>query len=281
MPRFDLERYLELLQAHRSQRAFVVPPVALALAHAPVVDRYDLSSLRSILTAAAPAGPELCAVVEDRLGCTVKQAYGMTELSPISHLVPESAPRVGSGGLVVRNTEVKIVEIDTGRELDPNERGEIWVRGPQVMRGYLNRPDATAETITSEGWLKTGDIGYADEDGYLYVVDRLKELIKFKGYQVPPAELEAVLLSHPAIADAAVIPSPDDEAGEVPKAFVVLRDAADPNQIMDYVAARVAPYKTIRRVERIQQIPKSPSGKILRRVLIARDRERHAEAPQL
>jgi acyl-CoA synthetase (AMP-forming)/AMP-acid ligase II len=274
MPRFDLEHYLQLLQDYRSVRAFVVPPVALALANHPVVDRYDLSSLRFILTAAAPAGPDLCEAIQTRLGAIVKQAYGMTELSPVSHLIPERAPRVGAGGLVVRNTEVKVIGIDTGRELGPHESGEIWTRGPQVMKGYLNRPDATAETITPDGWLKTGDIGYADEDGYFYIVDRLKELIKYRGYQVAPAELEAVLLSHPAIDDAAVIPSPDAEAGEVPKAFVVLRNDADPDEILAFVAERVAPYKKIRLVEFIDQIPKSPSGKILRRVLREREWER-------
>jgi acyl-CoA synthetase (AMP-forming)/AMP-acid ligase II len=272
MSRFDFEHYLQLLQTYRCKRAYVVPPVLLALANHPVVDRYDLSNLRFILSAAAPAGPELCAAIQARLGCIVKQSYGMTESSPVSHLIPEIAPRVGSGGLLVRNTETKIVDIDTGRELGPNERGEIWVRGPQVMRGYLNRPDATAETITPDGWLRTGDIGYADQDGYFYIVDRLKELIKCKGYQVPPAELEAVLLSHPAIADAAVIPSPDEEAGEVPKAFVVTRGEADPNEIMAFVAERVAPYKKIRRVEFTREIPKSASGKILRRVLVERER---------
>jgi acyl-CoA synthetase (AMP-forming)/AMP-acid ligase II len=274
MPRFDLEGYVQLLQEYRSPRAYVVPPVVLALAKHPIVDRYDLSSLRMIMSAAAPVSPDLCRALSERLGCQVKQAYGMTELSPCSHAIPESDVRVGSGGVVVRNTESKIVDIATGRDLGPNQQGEIWVRGPQVMKGYLNRPEATAETITPEGWLRTGDIGYADDDGCFYIVDRLKELIKYKGYQVAPAELEALLLTHPAIADAAVIPSPDDEVVEVPKAFVVLRHDADPDEILEYVAQRVAPYKKIRRIELIDQIPKSPSGKILRRVLVERERER-------
>ena len=146
------------------------------------------------------------------------------------------------------------------------------MRGPQVMKGYLNRPEATAQTIDAEGWLHTGDLGYADEDGWLYVVDRLKELIKYKGYQVAPAELEAVLLAHPAVADAAVIPSPDEEAGEVPKAFVVLQGEATADELMAFVADRVAPYKKIRRLEFIDAIPKSAAGKILRRVLVERER---------
>jgi acyl-CoA synthetase (AMP-forming)/AMP-acid ligase II len=274
MPRFDVEQYLQLLQDNRSKRTYVVPPVLVALAHHPVVDRYDLSSLRWIGTAAAPAGPEICAAVERRLGCTVKQGYGMTESSPASHFIPESAPRRGAGGVVVRNTEARVVDIESGADLGVHVQGEIWVRGPQVMKGYLNRPDATAATITPDGWLRTGDIGYRDEDGYFFIVDRLKELIKYKAYQVAPAELEAVLLSHPAIADAAVIGSPDAEAGEVPKAYVVLRNEANADEIIAFVAERVAPYKRIRRIEFIDQIPKSASGKILRRVLVERERER-------
>ena len=165
-----------------------------------------------------------------------------------------------------------MVDVATGAELDASQQGEICVRGPQNMKGYLNRPDATAAMIDAEGWLHTGDIGYADEEGYLYVVDRLKELIKYKGLQVAPAELEAVLLTHPAVVDAAVIPSPDEEAGEVPKAYVVLKGAAAPDEIMAFVAAQVAPYKKIRRLEIVEQIPKSAAGKILRRVLVERDR---------
>jgi acyl-CoA synthetase (AMP-forming)/AMP-acid ligase II len=145
------------------------------------------------------------------------------------------------------------------------------------MKGYLNRPEATAQTIDPENWLHTGDIAYADEDGHFFIVDRAKELIKYKGFQVPPAELEALLLTHPNVTDCAVIPCPDDEAGEVPKAFVVLRGEATPRELMDFVAARVAPHKKIRSVEFIDQIPKSASGKILRRVLVQAERERNKE----
>jgi acyl-coenzyme A synthetase/AMP-(fatty) acid ligase len=140
------------------------------------------------------------------------------------------------------------------------------------MRGYLNNPQATRDTITEDGWLKTGDIAYRDDDGYYFVVDRVKELIKYKGMQVAPAELEALLLTHPAVADAAVIPSADEEAGEVPKAFVVLKGEATPETLMAFVAERVAPHKRIRKLELVQQIPKSPSGKILRRVLVEKER---------
>jgi acyl-CoA synthetase (AMP-forming)/AMP-acid ligase II len=153
-----------------------------------------------------------------------------------------------------------------------SEAGEVLIRGPQVMKGYLNNPQATAETLEPEGWLHTGDVGYVDDDGYLYIVDRVKELIKYKGYQVAPAELEALLLSHPNIVDAAVIPSPDEEAGEIPKAFVVLSGEMSAEEIMEFIADKVSPQKKIRRVEFVEEIPKSTAGKILRRVLVERER---------
>jgi acyl-CoA synthetase (AMP-forming)/AMP-acid ligase II len=165
---------------------------------------------------------------------------------------------------------VKVVHVATGTELGPDQEGEICVRGPQVMKGYLNCPEATAAMIDGDGWLHTGDIGYADEEGCFFIVDRVKELIKYKGLQIAPAELEAVLLGHPSVADAAVIPFPDEEAGQVPKAFVVLKGEVAPDEILAYVAVRVAPYKKIRCIEVIDQIPKSASGKILRRLLIER-----------
>jgi acyl-CoA synthetase (AMP-forming)/AMP-acid ligase II len=164
--------------------------------------------------------------------------------------------------------------METGGVLGQNQKGEICVRGPQVMKGYLNQPEATAETIDAGGWLHTGDIGYADGDGHFFIVDRAKELIKYKGFQVPPAELEAVLLTHPCVADAAVIPCADDEAGEVPKAIIVLRQETTAEEIMDFVAERVAPHKRLRYLEFIVKIPRSPSGKILRRVLVERERAR-------
>jgi acyl-CoA synthetase (AMP-forming)/AMP-acid ligase II len=178
----------------------------------------------------------------------------------------------GSVGPLVPNTEAKIVDLVSGESLGPNSPGELWVRGPQITKGYLNRPDATAATIDEDGWLHTGDIACVDEAGSFAIVDRLKELIKYKGYQVAPAELEAVLLTHPAVADAAVIPSPDLETGEVPKAFVVLRSPASAEELMAFVADRVAPHKKVRRVEFIDCIPKSPTGKILRRVLVEQER---------
>jgi acyl-CoA synthetase (AMP-forming)/AMP-acid ligase II len=280
MPRFDFEQLLQLMQKYRVTRAYLVPPIILALAKHPLVDAYDLSALRVIMSGAAPLGLETQRAATERLGCVVKQGYGLTEASPGTHFTPDDGNRPGSVGLVMPNTQCIVAELDTGRPLAPGEDGELWIRGPQVMRGYLGNPKATAAMLDAHGWLHTGDVGHADSDGYFYVVDRVKELIKVKGYQVAPAELEAVLVSHPAVAEAAVIPSTDEEAGEVPKAFVVLRTAGRqpaPEELLVYVAERVAPYKKIRRLELVDAIPRSASGKILRRVLIDQDRLRQPD----
>jgi acyl-CoA synthetase (AMP-forming)/AMP-acid ligase II len=278
LPRFELELFLKTMQDYKITRANLVPPIILMLAKHPLVDQYDLSHLKIIMSGAAPLGEEVARACAERLGCIVLQGYGLTETSPVTHVNPEDPARIklASVGPPLANTECMIVNVETGAPLGIKEEGEVWIRGPQVMRGYLNSPEATANTLTPDGWLRTGDIGYVDEDGYFYIIDRVKELIKYKGLQVAPAELEAVLLSHPAVADAAVIPSPDEEAGEVPKAFVVLKAPATAEELMDYVAQRVAPFKKIRRIEFVQQIPKSPSGKILRRVLVQQEREGHA-----
>jgi acyl-CoA synthetase (AMP-forming)/AMP-acid ligase II len=272
MPRFDLEQCLETLQKYRVTFAPLVPPVILAFAKNPIVDRFDLSHLRTVFSGAAPLRGDLATAAAARIGCKVLQGYGMTETSPVTHATRAWSDRINVEGigLPVPNTEVKVVDVATGEELGPNQEGEIRVRGPQVMKGYLNHDDATRATIDADGWLGTGDIGYADEHGCFFVVDRLKELIKYKGMQIAPAELEGVLLSHPSVADAAVIPLPDDEAGQVPKAFVVLKDDTAPSTIMEYVSTRVAPYKKLRFIEVTNQIPKSPSGKILRRILAQR-----------
>ncbi len=271
MPRFDLEQCLQILEKYQVTFANVVPPIVLAFAKHPLVDKYDLSRVRTVFSGAAPLKEHLADAVRARLGCQVIQGYGLTETSPVTHGARDGR-NVASIGPPVPNTESKVVDVVSQAELGPNEEGEICVRGPQVMKGYLNRPDATAAMIDADGWLHTGDIGFADEHGCFFVVDRLKELIKYKGMQIAPAELEAVLLGHPSIADAAVIPLECDEAGQVPKAFVVLKSELACADILEYVAARVAPYKKLRSVEVIDQIPKSPSGKILRRILVERQR---------
>jgi len=269
MPRFELEPFLATVQQYRITRAFVVPPLVLALAQHPAVDRYDLSSLRAMMSGAAPLEAELETACARRLGCGFIQGYGLTEASPVTHANSDEPGKCkpGTVGPLVPNTECRIVDAATGADLGPDEDGELLIRGPQVMAGYLNNPEATAATLDAAGWLHTGDIGRVDRDGYFTIVDRLKELIKYKGFQVPPAELEALLRGHPAVADAAVVPLADRECGEVPKAFVVLRGDVSAADLMAYVAERVAPYKRIRALEIIDAIPKSPSGKILRRVL--------------
>ncbi len=274
LPRFDLEQFLKTVVKYRVTLAHLVPPVVLALSKHPIVDQYDVSSLQNIFSGAAPLDQNLTQACMARLGCSIRQGYGMTETSPVTHSSPPDLIKFGSVGVAAPNTECKVISLDSGGPLGPNNEGEICVRGPQVMKGYLNRPEATAATIDAEGWLHTGDIGYADEDGHFYFVDRAKELIKYKGFQVPPAELEAVLLTHAAVSDAAVIPCPDDEAGEVPKAFVVLKGDVTAKELMDFVAERVASYKRLRFVEFTDKIPKSPAGKILRRLLVQAERER-------
>jgi acyl-CoA synthetase (AMP-forming)/AMP-acid ligase II len=278
MLRFELEPFLRVLQDYRVERAYVAPPIVVALAKHPLVDKFDLSSVALVFSGAAPLDENLAQACARRLDCNVNQGYGMTEASPATHLVSDDIEwkKVGSIGPVVAGSECKVVDVATGAELGPGADGEILVRGPQVMKGYLNNPAATAQILDQDGWLHTGDIGHADPDGDFYIVDRVKELIKYKGYQVPPAELEAILLTHPAVADAAVIPSPDEEAGEVPKAFVVLKGEATPDELMLFVAERVAPHKKVRLVETIDEIPKSASGKILRRKLVERERAKTA-----
>jgi acyl-CoA synthetase (AMP-forming)/AMP-acid ligase II len=282
MPRFDMEAFLGAVQTYHITKAPLVPPIVVGLAKHPAVDKYDLSSLRFIFSGAAPLGEAVAREAAKRVGCTLAQGYGMTEASPVTHLSPVRRPdfKLGASGMPVPNTEVKLVDTENGKELGPDQPGELWIRGPQIMKGYLNHPEATADAIDAEGWYHTGDIGYADKDGYFFIVDRLKELIKYKALQVAPAELEALLLTHPAVADAAVVPSPDEEAGEVPKAFVVLKagQQATAAQLMDFVAGHVAPHKRVRLLEFIDQVPKSASGKILRRMLVDQERQRLAAA---
>ncbi|HEX2073328.1 MAG TPA: 4-coumarate--CoA ligase family protein [Geodermatophilus sp.] len=287
LPRFDLEDFLRVLQDQKITRAFVAPPIVLALAKHPLVDKYDLSSLRTITSGAAPLDESLALAAEQRLrkgadaGVTIAQGYGMTELSPVSHTTPDrgkeppgavvEVPK-GSVGYALPNTECRLVDPATGEDAAPGARGELWVRGPQVMKGYLNNPQATADTLDADGWLHTGDVAVVDERGFYTVVDRVKELIKYKGYQVAPAELEAVLLTHPEIADAAVIGVPDKESGEeLPKAFVVRAPGSQltAEAVVEYMAGKVAPHKKIRIVEFIEQVPKSAAGKILRKELRA------------
>lgn len=289
MPAFDLVQFLELVQKHRISRAHLVPPIILGLAKHPIVSKYDVSSLRCINSAAAPLGGEIQQLCMDRLGCIVKQGWGMTELSPAGTLIPDSIAHkldeiVGSAGQLVPATEGKICCPTTRADMPFAQEGEICIRGPQVMKGYYKNPEATADMIDKDGWLHTGDVGYFNDRGYMFITDRCKELIKYKGYQVAPAELEALINSMPGVKDCVVIPVPCEEAGELPRAYVVRQEdavgagltAAD---VEAFVSARVAPTKKLRGGVRFTDvIPKSPSGKILRRV--QRDIDRAASAKE-
>ena len=271
MARFDMAQFLDLLERHQVTRAHIAPPVVLGLAKVPGVEGRDLA-LRFVISGAAPLDAETAERAGERLGAPIRQGYGMTEASPVTHIAADDgleAQDPGAIGPLVSSTEGRIVDPDSGEDTDGD--GELWIRGPQVMRGYLADDAATAATLTEDGWLKTGDVARVEQDGVFRIVDRVKELIKYKGYQVPPAELEALLIGHPSVADAAVIPIPDEAGGEAPKACVVASgEEIDRDELMAWVAERVAPYKRIRAVELVDEIPKSASGKIMRRLL--RDR---------
>ncbi|WP_433292639.1 AMP-binding protein [Pseudonocardia sp. CA-142604] len=281
LPRFELAAFLQAIAEHRINHIHVVPPIMLALARSPLVDSYDLSSLDIVVSAAAPLDRDLAKAVADRLGVTVLQAYGMTESSPCTHGIPRDRPDIdrGSIGVVMPNVEARVVDLMTGTDVAGGEPGELICRGPNIMRGYRNNPEATAATVDADGYLHTGDVVTVSEDGVFHVVDRVKELIKYKGYQVAPAELEALLLRHEGIADAAVVGLPGPDGEERPKAFVVRRECAEQlppekfaEDVMNFVADRVAPYKKVRAVEFVDLIPRSAAGKILRKALRAASR---------
>jgi acyl-CoA synthetase (AMP-forming)/AMP-acid ligase II len=278
MMRFDVEQMLYLVGKYGMTNLYLAPPAVLAMANVPNPSRFDTSALRLVHSGAAPLPPEVGERVKSIYGCLVSQGYGMTETSPSTNTNPLDRIKLESCGPPLADTFEKIVSLDNGQELAAGEVGELVVRGPQVMKGYWKRSEETKECLSEDGWLLTGDIGWLDEDGYLYLLERKKEMIKYKGYQVAPAELEAVLHEHPAVLDAAVIPKPHLEGGEIPKAFIVLREGyqASPEELMAFVAEKVAPYKKIREVEYVTEIPKTASGKILRRELIERERGRTA-----
>ena len=276
MMRFDVEQMLNLVGKYGMTNLYLAPPAVLAMTNVPDLSRFDTSSLRVVVSGAAPLPPEVAERVKSIYDCLVSQGYGLTETSPAINTNPLDRIKLESCGPPMADTFEKIVSLDTGQELAAGEVGEVAVRGPQVMKGYWKRPQETKECLSEDGWLLTGDIGWLDEDGYLYILDRKKEMIKYKGYQVAPAELEAVLHEHPAVLDAAVIPKRHLEGGEIPKAFVVLREGmqASPEELMAFVAEKVAPYKKIRELEYVTEIPKTASGKILRRDLIEQERGR-------
>ncbi|GAY44127.1 4-coumarate--CoA ligase-like 1 [Citrus sinensis] len=277
MNRFELRAFLDALITHEVTFAPIVPPIILSLVKDPIVDEFDLSKLqlRAVMTAAAPLAPDLLSSFEKKFpGVQVQEAYGLTEHSCITLTYgdpanPSAGSKKNSVGFILPNLEVKFINPETGKSLPSNTPGELCVRSQCVMQGYYNNEEETARTIDKNGWLHTGDIGYIDDDGDIFIVDRIKELIKYKGFQVAPAELEAILLTHPSVEDAAVVSLPDEEAGEIPAACVVMNPNAKESEddIMDFVASNVATYKKVRVLHFVDGIPKSHSGKIMRRIL--------------
>ena len=276
LAKMDLPSLLGLIQSQKVTYLYIAPPIAVAMVKQPMVNEYDLSSVRLILTAAAPMDEALGNALQERLKAQLVQGFGMTELSPISHITPLGSDNIsiGSVGTALPNIQFKVIDVESGEEVPavPGGRtrsGEMLVRGPNVMQGYLGNAAATDATITTDGWLHTGDIVEVGPLQEVYIVDRLKELIKYKGHQVAPAELEALLLTHPAIADSAVVGYPDDDAGEIPRAFIVLQEGQNvPEEaIIEWVRDRIAPHKRIRMVDFLDAIPKSAAGKILRKEL--------------
>jgi acyl-CoA synthetase (AMP-forming)/AMP-acid ligase II len=271
LTRFEPGPFLEAVQTHRVTHLAVVPPMLHFLAVHPLVASYDLSSLEAIGCGAAPLAGTLECQAAERIRCRVAQGYGMTESSGVIATTYPGRARVGSSGQLLPGTQARVIDPLTGEDLPRGASGEIWFRGPQAFKGYLNQPEATAAAITPEGWVRTGDLGHIDADGYLYLTDRLKELIKVKGFQVAPAELEALLRTHPQVADAAVIGRADERAGELPVGYVVARGALDCVELKSWLAQQVCEYKQLADVVLCDAIPKTPSGKILRRVLRAQD----------
>uniref|UniRef100_A0A6M2E099 Putative acyl-coa synthetase n=1 Tax=Xenopsylla cheopis TaxID=163159 RepID=A0A6M2E099_XENCH len=271
LPRFDEVLFLESIQNHKVTFLFTVPPLLVFLTKHPLVANYDLSSIKRIMCGAAPLSKDLQDAVSNKFNCAVQQGYGLTETTlAVLSQTPESVNKYGSCGVVAPGTLAKIIDVESGKALGPYNQGELCFKGDLIMKGYIGNPGATAGMIDQDGWLHTGDIGYYDEDEHFFIVDRLKELIKYKGYQVPPAELEALLLTHPGVMDCAVIGMPDEEAGELPLAFIVPNAKYNPTkrELQDFVAGKVSHAKRLHGgIEFIDEIPKNPTGKILRRVL--------------
>jgi len=283
MPKFELGDFCRLVQEYKITMGYIVPPIILQLAKSPVVDRYDLSSLRMVNSGAAPLTKELVEEFYARLKVPVKQGYGLSETSPTIHNQPWDRWRstVGSVGTLLPNQTAKYVN-EKDEEVPVGSVGELWIKGPNIFQGYLNNPAGTANALTSDGYFKTGDVGYQDADGNFYITDRVKELIKYSGFQVPPAELEGLLLSHPKITDVAVTGVYSKERQtELPRAHVVLKEGETEGkeaaeEIAMWLQERVASHKRLRGgVRFVKEVPKSASGKILRRVL--RDQAKEEE----
>jgi 4-coumarate--CoA ligase len=276
MPRFDLEKFCKLVQTHSASFAYIVPPVALLLSKHPLVDKYDLSSLKGMTCAAAPLTQDLIHTLYKRLRVPLTQVYGLSETSPCATVQPveDAFQYPGSVGKLCSNMTAKVADLETGKEVPAGTEGELWFSGPNVFKGYLNNPSGTANAFTKDGYFKTGDVGYVDDEGNFYITDRVKELIKYKGFQVAPAQLEGLLIAHPSVNDAAVIGVYSvNKATELPRAYIVLADSVEKsektaNEIAKWLEVKVSNYKKLRGgVRFLDVVPKSATGKILRRVL--------------
>ncbi|KAG7401339.1 hypothetical protein PHYBOEH_001755 [Phytophthora boehmeriae] len=277
LPGFDPETFLSTVVKYKMTKLNLAPPLVTFLAKHPVVDKYDISHVTHVGSGGAPLGKEVEHAVMNRLGIQVLQGYGMTEFAGCATSSYPTAVRDGASGTLHPNTELRVVDLDTGEDLPVNKPGELLFRTPALMKGYYKNPEANRVTFTEDGFVRTGDVGYIDEDGFIFIVDRLKELIKYKGHQVAPAEVEDVVNSHPKVADSGCVRGFDPASGEeIPKAFVVLKEGEtlSEEELMEYVAGKVTGYKRVREVEFIDVIPKSLSGKILRRVLQIRQNEK-------
>ncbi len=268
-PRFDQATFVDLLERHRISFLAVPPPIAAFLVHDPNVPARDLSHLELIAVGGAPLARHIHEALAVRLPrAAIGQGWGLTESSgAISVPRRRTGAPIGTVGAPLRDTELRVVSPDTHVDVRSDLDGELWVRGPQVMRGYLDRPDATAATITADGWLRTGDLGRITSDGHVVIVDRLKELIKVNGFQVAPAELEAVLAAHPAVADAAVAGRPDARTGEAPVALVVAARRVEVDELSGWMRERVAPYKMPVEFRMVDALPRTASGKLQRQRL--------------
>lgn len=274
LPRFNTEELFKTIEREKTTVLHGAVSMFAMLASSPILNKYELSSLRYVKAGAMPILPEVKERWEKVTGVSMILGYGLSEASPETHNSPPNRVKLGTIGLPISDTDARIVDEETGKiELPADRVGELVIKGPQVMKGYLNRPEDNEEALRN-GWLHTGDLAFMDEEGYFHIVDRKKETIKYKGYTIAPAEVEAVLYEHPSVKECAVIGKPDALAGEVPKAYIVLRDGClvSEEELIGYCEQRVSPYKKIREVTFIKEIPKTPVGKILRRVL--RDRER-------
>lgn len=270
LPGFIPDTFLRTVEKYKLDMLGLAPPLVTFLAKSPIVDKYDLSHVKYVKSGGAPLGKQIERAVMQRLGIQVLQGYGMTEFVGCGCRAYPDQVRDGSSGTLHPNTELRVIDLQTGEDLPANRTGELLFRTPTLMKGYYKNPEATRAAFTEDGFLRTGDLGYIDEDGYIFIVDRLKELIKYKGHQVAPAEVEDVVNSHPLVADSCCVRGRNLKTDEeIPKAFVVLKagEALTEEALISYVAGKVAAYKRVREVEFIDVIPKSLSGKILRRKL--------------